>query len=335
MRQTNRKAILLLSTTVLLLAAACEAEDPPETAEEPPDGDAGEVQEVSFAASSMPSSIGLVAAIIREEELDTAHGLDLEFREFAPDAAEQALLTGQVDTGFFPVVSLGEVRAQGQDVIFLRPLQANHGEVIVRDEDPYESLEDLQGETIGTLAPVSGLYTSMQVLSAELGLDWEEDFEVISGPPPGLVSFIETGEVEAIVHFEPNVSRLLGTGDFRSVMVPTEEWEELTGHPLFMLGLATREEWAEANPEAAQSLVSVFDDLFALIDEDPDLLRQFQDELDLDDEAMDIATERMPGIYIREGPEEVEENVRVILERSVELGILEEVPDDVFWDFDG
>lgn len=344
---TPTKHLLLgLLLALTLVAAGCGQEEAPEAA---PDDDAtdasadddgdddeddadDEVYEVSFGASALPSSIGLLAAIIEDNEMDAAHGLDLEFSEFAPDQAEQAVLTGQVDTGFFPVVSLGEVRAEGEDVVFLRPLQANHGALVVRDEDPYESLEDLVGERVGTLDPVSGIYTSMQVLAAEIDLDWEGDFEVISGPPPGLISFLETGEVEAIVHFEPNVSRLVATGDYRSIMVPTEEWEELTGQPLFMLGVAARESWVEDNTEAARRLVALFDELLGEIEGNPELLGEYQEELELDDEAMEIVEERMPGIYITDDAEAVSDNVDYILERSVELGILDEVPDRVFWD---
>lgn len=310
---------------------ATEGPDGGQEATEPaPD----EVLEVSFGASALPSSIGLLAAIIQDQELDADHGLEMTFSEFAPDQAEQAILTGQVDTGFFAVVALANVQAEGQDVVFLRPLQANHGAVVVRDDSPYESLEDLRGETIATLTPVSGIYTSMQVLAAQLGLDWERDFELISGPPPALVAFIETGDVEAIVHFEPTVSRLLSTGDYRVILTPTEAWEQDTGSPLFMLGVAARQSWVDDNPEAARRLVAMFDELLAMIDGDPELLREYQEELGLDDEAMDIAVERMSDIYITESAEESEDNVRQILETSLELGVITQMPEPIFADLE-
>lgn len=305
-------------------------EDAADPQEGTTDGGDGEVLEVSFGASGMPSSIGLLAAIIRDENLDERHGLNMTFREFAPDQAEQAILTGQVETGFFAPVALANVREEGQDVVFLRALQANHGAVIVRDDSDYESLEDLRGQTIATLSPVSGLYTSMQVLAAEIGLDWENDFNLVSGPPPGLIGFIETGEVEAIVHFEPNVSSLLASGNYRAVMTPTEAWEEETGVPLFMLGLTAREAWVRDNPEAASRLVALFDELLELIDSDPDIIRNYQEDLGLDDDAMDIAVERMAEIYITEHVSEIEDNVQHILERSLELGVIDEMPDTVF-----
>lgn len=309
-----------------------ESQDTDADGSDASDGAADEVLEVSFGASGMPSSIGLLSAIIQDEGLDEQHGLDMSFSEFAPDQAEQAILTGQVDTGFFALVAQANVQAEGQDVVFLRPLQANHGAMLVRDDSDYESLEDLQGQTVATLSPVSGIYTSMQVLAAEIGLDWEQDFDVISGPPPALVGFIESGEVEGIVHFEPTVSSLLSTGNYRAIMTPTETWEESTGAPLFMLGVAARQAWIDEHPEAASRLVDVFDELLEMIDSDPEIIRNYQAELDLDDEAMDIAVERMADIYIPETAEDVEENVDHILDRSLELGVIPEIPDTVFVD---
>lgn len=289
-----------------------------------------EVIPVTFGASAGTSAIGLLANVIKGEGIDTEHGLDMQISEFAPDQAEQAILTGQVDTGFFALVSWAKVQNEGEDVALLAPLMENHGAVLVPKDSPAQSLEDLKGKRIATLSPVSGLYTSMQVLAAELGLSWEEDFEVISGPPPGLVAFLENGEVDAIVHFEPTVSQLLATDKYRAVMTPSEAWQEQTGEPLFMLGVAAQQSWVDENPEAAQRVVDTIRDATTRLSENPDLIEKYQEELQLSDDEIAIAKERMSGIYIPEPAEELQEDVRMILDRSVELGVIEGYPDQVF-----
>ncbi|MPZ89290.1 MAG: PhnD/SsuA/transferrin family substrate-binding protein [Nitriliruptorales bacterium] len=291
---------------------------------------AGDLVPVSFAASAGSSSIGLLAGLIKDRGIDRAHGIDLQISEFAPDAAEQALLTGQVDTSFFAPVSWAKVREEGRDIVFLRPIQQAHTAVVVRDDSPYQSLQDLQGERVATLNPVSGVYTSMQVLAAEVGLSWEGDFEVISAPPPGLVAFIEGGDAEAIVHFEPTVSSLLADGGYRIVMTPSERWEELTGAPLFMLGLATTREWMEANPQAARNLSAVIQQAVETLHDDPSVIADYQEPLGLSDEALEIAQERMSDIYIPEDPADIEDNVHHLLERAHELGIIGEIPEPIF-----
>lgn len=293
---------------------------------------AGDPIQISFGASAGTSAIGLLANVIKGEGIDREHGLDMQISEFAPDQAEQAILTGQVDTGFFALVSWAKVQNEGEDVALLAPLMENHGAVLVREDSDVQSLEDLEGRRIATLSPVSGLYTSMQVLAAELGLSWEEDFEVISGPPPGLVAFLENGDVDAIVHFEPTVSQLLSTGNYRVVMTPSDAWEEQTGAPLFMLGVAAQQSWVDENAEAAQRLVDVIRDATTRLSEDPGLIENYQDELELSDEEIAIAKERMSGIYIPQPAEELDEDVRTILDRSVELGVIDDYPEDIFAD---
>lgn len=297
------------------------------------DGDTStpdEVIPVSFGASAGTSAIGLLANVIKGEGIDTEHGLDMQMSEFAPDQAEQAILTGQVDTGFFALVSWAKVQNEGEDIALLAPLLQNHGAVLVANDSDVQSFEDLQGRRIATLSPVSGLYTSMQVLAAELGLSWEDDFEVISGPPPGLVAFLENGDVDAIVHFEPTVSQLLATGDYRVVMTPSETWREETGEPLFMLGVAAQQSWVDENPEAARRVVETINDATTRLSEDPSLIEKYQEALQLSDEEIEIAKERMSGIYIPEPAEELSEDVQMILDRSVELGVIDDYPTPVF-----
>lgn len=289
-----------------------------------------ELPTVRFASSAPPSSIALLSDVIVGEGLDTANGIALEPVEFTPDAAEQAILTGQADTGFFALVSWAKVRAEGQDIVMLGPIQTNHGAVLVQADSEFETLEDLQGQRIATLSPVSGLYTSMQVLSAQLGLSWTDDFEIISGPPPGLVAFLEGGDVEAIVHFEPTVSQLLASGNYRAVMTPAEAWEESTGEPLLMLGVAAPRAWVDANPEAAAGLEQAVRDALTLLAGDQEVIREYLSAFDLDEATLDIAVERMAEIYIPESGEEVEAIAETILNESVELGIIDEAPTPVF-----
>lgn len=295
-------------------------------------GSGGAPVSVSFGASAGTSAIGLLANVIKGEGIDTDHGVDMQISEFAPDQAEQAILTGQVDTGFFALVSWAKVQNEGEDVALLAPLMQNHGAVLVREDSDAQSLEDLKGKRLATLSPVSGLYTSMQVLAAELDLSWEDDFEVISGPPPGLVAFLENGDVDGIVHFEPTVSQLLATGSYRVVMTPSEAWQEQTGEPLFMLGVAAQQSWVDENTETARCVVDAIRDATTRLSDDPSLIENYQEELQLSDEEIAIAKERMSGIYIPQPAEELEEDVRMILDRSVELGVIEGYPDQIFAD---
>ena len=353
LKNTYRSVVrrpLIFAVLALLLLTACASEDPstPEAAEDEsseeapteeeesaPDEDAeaedaeasDELAVVNYGTSGPPGAMGLLTTMITDLGIDEDNGIQLETSQFAPDQAESALLTGQVDVGFFALLSAVNTRAEGQDIVFMRGLQANHGGLLVKADSPYESLEDLKGEKVATLNPVSGIYTSMQVLAAELGLDWEEDFELLSAPPPGLVTLIETDEVEAILHFEPTVSRMTQSGDYRAIVIPNDVWREQTGGPLFMLGLATRQAWLDENPDLAARVVASFDEVLQRIEEDPSIIADYNDEwLELEDEVLDQYIERISGMIVAESNDEIRENVTMILTRAEELGAIEEAP---------
>lgn len=316
-------------------AGASQTSSPDDAATSSDDGAATTDEEatvVRYGTSSPPGAMGLLTTIIADEGFDLNNGVRLEVSEFAPDQAESALLTGQVDTGFFALLSAVNSRAEGQDLVFLRGLQANHGGLLVKADSPYQSLEDLAGEKVATLNPVSGIYTSMQVLAAELGLDWEADFELVSAPPPGLVALIETDEVEAILHFEPTVSRLTSSGEYRAIMIPNDVWREQTGGPLFMLGLGARQTWVDENPETAAAVEQTFTDVLEFIAADPQVIANYGEYLGIEGEVLDQYIERMSGMFVLESNDEIRENVETILERAAELGTIPDPPafDELF-----
>lgn len=337
---------ILVAVLVALLVAACAGDDVAEEATAPADDgtvaptdgeeaeEVGEPTPVRLGASGGSSSTGLLARVMKDREIDLGCGVEFEVSEFSPDQAEQAVLTGQVQAGFFPYLSYADRVAEGiEEIVLLGPVQAHHGALIVRADSEYEALEDLRDQKVATLNPVSSMYTGMQLLAAERGIDWPGDFEVISGPPPGLIGFIEAGEVEAIITFDPPVSSLLATGDYREILALNSEYEELTGDPLHAFGVAVRRELVEDDPAAAQGVLCAFQEVQALMTTESEVIAEYQEVLGLSDEAVEIATERLADIYITESPEEAEPEVRRQLELAAELGIIAGVPEgDIFHD---
>ena len=56
------------------------------------------------------------------------------------------------------------------------------------------------------------------MLAARGGLDFERDFQPVTGPPPALVTFLQRKQVDALAIHEPIVTKLLAEGTFRVVM---------------------------------------------------------------------------------------------------------------------
>lgn len=287
--------------------------------------------EVTFGATQPPSSIGTVAAVMQEQGFAEDCGVALEFREFAPQEADIALLSGQTDIGYFGYNSWAGSEEKLQKLAMLAPLQAEHGTLFVPEDSSVQSLEDLEGQRIGMLAPVSGQYQDFNLLAAKMGFDLEEDFEVKTGPPPGVEAFLKRGEVDAAILFEPNSTRLLQEGGFRPVFSLTEQWESLTGDPLYMLGISANRAWLDGNEEAAECVVSAVHDATEMLANDPSVYEDMGELLGAESpEHLDQLAENLGRIYTPQTAEEASDAIRSQLEQAAEFGVIPEVPDEIF-----
>jgi ABC-type nitrate/sulfonate/bicarbonate transport system substrate-binding protein len=295
------------------------------------DGGSGSLTEVTFGATQTPSSIGTVAALMKEHKFAEQCGVAVEFREFAPQEADIALLSGQTDIGYFGYNSWAGSEEKLQKLAMLAPLQAEHGTLFVPEDSPVQSLEDLRGKRIGMLASVSGQYQDFSMLAAEMGFALEEDFEVVTGPPPGVEAFLKRGEVDAAILFEPNSTRVMLEGGFRPLFSLTEQWESLTGQPLYMLGVSANQAWLEGNEEAAACVVSAVHQATDILANDPSAYEGLEEVLGATSpEYVERLADDLGKIYTPGSAEETEAAIRAQLEKAAQYGILPEVPEKIF-----
>lgn len=313
----------------------CGSEDPGSTAA--PDGENAELPVVRFGATTNPSSIGTVAAVIDERNLDEACGIQMEFSQFSPDAADIALLSGQTDVGYFGYNSWAGSADKLDRLRMLAPLQAEHGTLYVPEDSSAQSLEDLKGKKIALLPPVSGQYQDFKLLVAKMGMDLEKDFSPVTGPPPAIEAFLRRGEVEAAILFEPNATNLERSGGFRPIFGLNEQWESLTGNPLYMLGVSANAGWLEAgHEEEAACAVEAVREATTLLAEDPSVYEGLSDILGAKDDAhLQTLTENLGSIYTPQAAEEAEEAVKAQLDEAAELGVIPNAPDTVFTPLEG
>jgi ABC-type nitrate/sulfonate/bicarbonate transport system substrate-binding protein len=326
----------------LPLAAACTATGtpPPTPAPAPSAPPATGVSPVPtvgpravvFGTNAGGSAMGLVTSVVKRHGLDLAHGVDLDLKPFDPADGEKAVVIGTLEVGIFVPVSWAIVNHEGQDISFLAPIYRNHGALLVRADAPYQQMADLRGKKIATLGQISGLYTSMQVLMREMGLDWEKDFDLVSGPAPAVVAALERGDVEAAVPFEPNSSLLLAGGKYRELLNPNEAWRAITGSPLFLVGLAARQRWIDQNPDTARAVKATILDATRYIREHPDVFEEEREALGIQSDAhLALVKQRMADVYLPEQDAALVRSIEEIVDRSVDLGIVPAKPNkDLF-----
>ncbi len=265
--------------------------------------------------------------VVKRAKLDEKHELKLDVKVLDPAGAEKTVMLRQVDAGLFPVISAADVNTKGQDIVLFGPLLYMHSFLVVWNDSPAKQLADLKGKKIGLLDKVSGAYRGMQILSAHDGGDFERDFQPVTGPPAALITFLQRKQVDAIVIFEPLVSKLLAEGNFRVVMGLNEEWKKRARQNWLFLCLAAHREWLDKNRAAASRIAATLLEANRMINRDPGLVAAEAEFLGLKTKAeIDLARDRLPQFYPTEWNDAAVANVMETVREAARLKQIREVP---------
>lgn len=284
---------------------------------------------VSYA-TVVPGANGLLMNIIRLHRLDEMHGILLDLKAFTPAEAEKAMYFRKVEVGTFAPISALRVNVKGERIRLIAPLLWNTYSVLARRDSPYQRLEDLKGKKFGVPERITGGYTSMALVVRMLGMDLEKDFRLIIGTPVGLITFLQRGEVDAILQFDPLVSRLLAEGTARELVRPNDLWKQLTGGDMFMIGHAVHEDWLKANPDRARRLARTMLEGARYVAAHPEAVEEAKKFLGPKSETeLRLLKERMPRVYATRWDRAAIENAKLVMRKSMEFGLVERAPDQL------
>lgn len=286
-------------------------------------------ESVVFASPAPGSAVGLLSEVIKENRLDERNGIRLDVKYFDPAATEQAVVLRRVDAGIFPVVSAARVNLMGTKIRLFAPALINHNSVVLQKGSTATRLADLKGKRIGTLDRISMTYTSLATIAKMQGLDLEKDFKLTLSPPPVLMALFSRGELDALVIYEPLVTRLLSEG-YREMMRLDGFWREQTGEPMVALGIGAYQDWIASHPTAARKLFKTIVDAMASIQMNPKGVAQGhrQSLMIENDQQLARLTERIPQLYTDRWDATLIANMRSLLKKNVELGLLQSMPKD-------
>jgi ABC-type nitrate/sulfonate/bicarbonate transport system substrate-binding protein len=284
---------------------------------------------LSFASST--ATVGLVTQVARRLDLEKTYDLKLDLKILDPAGAEKTVLLRQVDAGLFPVLTAADMYDKGQEIVLFAPLLYMHTFVLVWNDSPVQALGDLRGKRIGVLDKVSGAYRGLQMIAARGGLDFERDFQPVTGPPPALVTFLQRKQVDALAIHEPITTKLLAEGKFRIVTGLNDEWKKAGNGDWLFICAAAHRDWLARNRGPARRLADMLLDAMRQINRNPDLIEAEAEFLGLKTKAeIALARTRMLRIFPTEWNEAAVAGAMETVREAARLAQIKQVPAQEF-----
>lgn len=289
-------------------------------------------ERVVFASTGAGSAVGLFSEVIKRDRIDERNGLAMDIKYFDPATAEQAVLLRRADAGIFPIIAAARANLSGSRVRLFAPALVNHNSLVVPKGVAATGLADVKGKRLGTLDRISMTYTTLATIARVQGLDLERDFKLTLSPPPVLMGLFSRGELDALVIFEPLVTRLVADGH-REVFRLDDLWRKETGQPMVALGIGAHDDWLRAHSDAARRIARTVIEAMATVQKRPRaVVEAHRDFLGAKtEEQIARLAERLPQLYPARWDRPLLDSMTLLLRKNVELGLLAEMPkDDIF-----
>ncbi|MEC7764951.1 MAG: ABC transporter substrate-binding protein [Pseudomonadota bacterium] len=213
----------------------------------------------------VPITVGALAtgtaqwelSIIKENELDKKHGVDLSLKDVSgKQASHVALMSGDVDIVLSDFFWVAGVRAEGEDFTVV-PHSYAVGGLMVQPDGPIQSIDDLPGKTIAIAGgPVDKSWVALRAYYKKMkGEDLVDLVEARFGAPPLVNELLAEGKADAALNFWHFNARSKAAG-MKELISVTEMMDGLgvTEQPP-LLGWVFRESVAAEKPDAIKGFL--------------------------------------------------------------------------------
>lgn len=224
--------------------------------------------------------------VVENEGFDQKHGFKGDFQYVSADASSQNFRSHESNVAFdIGPPDVGVMKSKGDDVVIFSGNTKNHLRVICRAGSRFQKIEDLVGHRLGHYGDDSTGTLSLALLLNQFhsGLNMQQDFHLVLAEPPALVPLLGSGQVDAILNFEPNISRATEVvkGGIKEIYDLGADWEQHTGGTLWTTTLGAFRSWLTENPKLARSVLAAWQDAAKFMNSNPDKLVSDRKYLDL------------------------------------------------------
>lgn len=195
------------------------------------------------------SDIGIAALMVEAiEQAGAELGIEVEYKPMAQKTAQIALTNGDIDMGFMSMVNLAAAQEQGHEVVGIAPTWAANSSMLVKEDAPYRSAQDLKGEPVASLHRTVSVFAESYFVLENMGIDMEKDYRLMLADSGGLLQgLLDTGEMKAITQYEPNTTRMLFEGKYREIFHTSGYWQDKGRALVPSQNWAARKDWLQDN----------------------------------------------------------------------------------------
>ena len=259
MRRTAKALVALMATAVLALTTACSAGlGGPASSRSAQDG----VIRFTFAPDPIWDYMH-DAGIVEQWQRDTGYTIETSatWDEFGLFAGGHADI---ISTASVEVPALEE-QTQRETVIIGR-YNAERSRILVRADDPAQSLEDLRGRRLGVFTTVSGtlVWSALVKQMHDMQL-LDGDFDVVVADIQNLSNLLARGEIDACICYPDLSARELRSGAVRPLYDGKSSADlfaefNAPGHdgPMGNVFVA-RKDWVDGHPGEVSAFLDLWD----------------------------------------------------------------------------
>jgi len=246
----------MLRRTFLAAAAAVLAAGPALAQGAP------EKASVNLGVGGKPLLYYLPLTVAEKKGFFKEEGLDVAINDFGGGAKSlQALVGGSVDVVTGAYEHTIRMQAKGQDIVAVAELGRYPGIVIAVHKskaDQIKSAADLKGMKIGVTAPGSSTMLTAQYAMVKAGLKPTDAAFIGVGGGASAVAAMKKGEIDAIAHLDPVISKLESDGDIKVLIDTRTEAgsKALWGGSNPAAVLYMKRDFVEKNPNTTQRLTN-------------------------------------------------------------------------------
>ena len=249
-------AIAGLAAAALTLSGAAGAQTP---------------EKVQIVVFGFPSLGAFMPPVIKAKEMDTAHGIDIDFVERPPDAYTTQFNSGEFQVGgSAAVLTVGLADLRGVKVKYLFNLFDFWG-AYVTSNPAIKTIKDLEGKQVAAAGSTTNFVMS-EFFAKKQGAD-PSKMQIVNTAPPGLVGYAMANRADAVQLWEPAYTLLKARKpDIRILDTKMgETWKSFAGgERIPYLGVAAHTDWIEKHQALVPKLYATYKEAGDFIAQHPE-----------------------------------------------------------------